>query len=71
MIGVVILVNITCFYLQTPRVYVTKYICKCLIPLTDLPMLITRVPLIKKSLLHYRKSKDLSFFDLSPPFCVF
>jgi hypothetical protein len=60
MIGVVILVYITCFYLQRPMVYVTKYICKWLIPLTDLRMLMTLVRLIKKSLLHHRKRKDLS-----------
>jgi len=76
MIGVVILVYITCFYLQRPMVYVTKYICKWLIPLTDLRMLMTLVSFLKKSLLRYRKSKDLSLLIEARrlvfyvPFCI-
>ena len=71
MIGVVILVYITCFYLLRPMVYVTRYKCKWLIPLTDLRMLMTLVPLIKKSLLHYRKSKDISFLIKARLFMFF
>ena len=58
-------------------VYVTKYLCKWLISLTDLWMLMTLVPLIKEFLLRYGKRKDLSllieahrFVSFYFPFCI-